>query len=115
MNISELVMSADWASVGVLPADAAANLNNAGFWINGTEFTSAGNVLFSQLINKVGMTYFNDLASGSVYAKYTKKVDANMPLGQYLEQIYIEPAKPQDFRTGAPNGELSPFRRHEPR
>ena len=107
-------MSADWASVGVLPQQAAANLNNAGYWVNGTDFTPAGNVLMSQLINKVGMTYFNELAKGAVYSKYTKDVDANMPLGQYLEQIYIEPAKPQDFKTGAPNGDISPFRRNEP-
>ena len=115
MNISDIVMSADWASAGILPQQAVANLNNAGFWINGSEFTPAGNVLFNQLINKVGMTYFNELAKGSVYAKYTKAADANIPFGQYLEQIYIEPARPQDFKTGAPNGEISPYRRHEPK
>ena len=45
MNISDIVMSADWAKRGYLPQQAVANLNNAGFWINGSEFTPAGNVL----------------------------------------------------------------------
>ena len=115
MDISSLVRSIDWATVGILPQQAAANINNAGYWINGTAFTPAGNHLFSNLVNKIGMTYFDDLVAGSVYAKYTKKVDANMPFGQYLEQIHVDPAKPQDFKTGAPNGDINPYKRTEPK
>ncbi len=75
--------------------------------IEGSAFNASHNEYFAALINKVGLTLLKDVGAGLNPLAFARRTD--MPLGAYIESIFVDMADPQDFPILANGGTVDPF------